>query len=91
MHGQIAAVRGYSLRLPQCSLQPLSGPELINNKLIGFEKRDHFAHTIKNDFIALIDRANLALHNDTWPKARSPPNPEMRPLLLQPFRGNAIH
>ena len=51
--------------------------------MIGFEKRDHFAHTIKNDFIALIDRANLALHNDTWPKARSPPNPEMRPLLLQ--------
>ena len=29
MHGQIAAVRGYSLRLPQCSLQPLSGPELL--------------------------------------------------------------
>ena len=59
--------------------------------VIGFEKRDHFAHTIKNDFIALIDRANLALHIDTWPKARSAPNPEMRPLLLQPFRGNAIH
>ena len=29
MHGQIAAIRGYSLRLPQCSLQPLSGPELL--------------------------------------------------------------
>ena len=29
MYGQIAAVRGYSLHLTQCSLQPLSGPELL--------------------------------------------------------------